>query len=79
MNNENALPQPLPDAILSQMLFASLIQKGIFVMAKAGIPDLLAQEPRTAEEIAEKIGIHTPSLYRVLRTLSSAGIFAENG
>lgn len=78
MNNEKGMPQLPPDAILSQMFFAPLVQKGIFVTAKLGIADLLAEKPQTAEELARKTETHAPSLYRVLRTLASAGIFAEN-
>ena len=80
MNNENnpTIPQLPPDAILSQMLFAPLVQKSIFVTAKLGIPDLVAQEAQTAEQLAQKTGMHAPSLYRILRTLASAGVFAEN-
>ena len=76
--NENVIPQLPPDAVLSQILFAPLIQKGIFVAAKLGIPDLVAHEPETAEELARKTGTHAPSLYRVLRALASAGVFREN-
>lgn len=83
MNSENeakVMPQQMPpDAVLSQILFAPVIQKGVFVAAKLGIPDLIARESRTAEDLAEKTGTHAPSLYRVLRTLASAGVFAENG
>ncbi|MGQ3684380.1 MAG: methyltransferase [Candidatus Loosdrechtia sp.] len=66
-----------PDAILMQMLFGALVQKSICIVAKLGIADLLAQKPQTAEELAAKTETHAPSLYRVLRTLASTGIFAE--
>ena len=69
---------PPPEAILSQMLFGALIQQSIYVVAKLGIADLLAQKPQTAEELAIATETHAPSLYRVLRTLASAGVFAEN-
>jgi hypothetical protein len=39
---------------------------------------LLAEKPQTATELAAKTKTHAPSLYRVLRTLASAGIFTEN-
>jgi len=38
---------------------------------------LLAEKPRTADGLAAKTETHAPSLYRVLRTLASAGVFAE--
>ncbi len=74
-----AMPQqPPPDAILSQMLFGALIQKGINVAAKLGVADLLAQEPQSAEELAQKTETHAPSLYRILRALASVGVLAED-
>lgn len=77
-NQPNNANIPPPEAILSQMLFGALMQQGIYVAAKLGIADLLAQKPQTAVELAAATETHAPSLYRVLRTLASAGIFAEN-
>jgi O-methyltransferase domain/Dimerisation domain len=73
----NAKVPPL-DAILMQMLFGALMQQSICVAAKLGIADLLAKRPQTAAELASTTETHEPSLYRILRTLASAGIFAEN-
>ncbi len=80
MNNENktAMPQLPPEAILPQMILGGLMQKSIWVAAKLGIADLIAEKPRAAEELAAATDAHAPSLYRVLRTLASAGVFAEN-
>jgi hypothetical protein len=73
-SNEDVTP---PDAILMKMLFGALMQRSICVAVKLGIADLLVDKPQTAVELAAKTGTHAPSLYRVLRTLGSAGIFAE--
>ncbi len=83
MNTEDAaknMPslQMPPDAILSQMLWGGLMQQSICVAAKLGIADLLAEKPQTVEELAAKTKAHELSLYRVLRLLASAGVFAEN-
>jgi hypothetical protein len=80
MSKENgtAMPQPPPEAILPQMILGGLMQKSIWVAAKLGVADLLAEKPRTAEEIAEATDTHAPSLYRVLRLLATAGVFAKN-
>ncbi len=69
---------PPPEAILSQMLFGALMQQSIYIVAKLGIADILAKKSQTAEELAAQTETHAPSLYRVLRTLASAGVFAEN-
>lgn len=80
MNNENgmAMAQLPPEAVLPQMILGGLMQKSIWVAAKLGVADLLAEKPLTAEELAAITDTHAPSLYRVLRTLASAGVFAEN-
>lgn len=77
MNNESAAALP-PEAVLSQMLWGGLIQQGVYAVTKLSVPDLLADEPQTAGELAAATGMHAPSLYRLLRTLAGVGIFAEN-
>jgi hypothetical protein len=77
--NQHSNPdvQP-PDAILMPMLFGALMQRSICVAARLGIADLLAEKRQTAAELAAQTDTHAPSLYRLLRTLASVGIFAEN-
>lgn len=77
MTQHNQPNVPPPDAILMQMLFGALMQRSIGVAVKLGIADLLAEKPHTADELAGKTETHAPSLYRVLRTLASVGVFAE--
>lgn len=62
---------------LGQMLNYSLTQM-IYVAAKLNIADLLANGPRSVEEIAATVGAHPRSLYRLLRALASLGIFEED-
>ena len=71
--NDSPLP---PDAILMQMLFGAQMQRSLCLAARIGIPDLLADGARTADDLAAKTGTHAPSLYRLLRTLASIGVFA---
>jgi hypothetical protein len=70
--------EPPPDAILMQMLLGPLMHQCICVATKLGIADLLAEKSQTAAELAAKTETHAPALYRVLRTLAGAGVFAEN-
>ncbi|HZG86126.1 methyltransferase [Paenibacillus sp.] len=63
---------------LYQMIMGGMVQQGLYVVAKLGIPDLLRDGPRTAEELAEATAAHAPSLYRVLRAAASAGIVRRN-
>jgi len=61
-----------------QMFGGSWITQGIWVAAELGIADLLADGPLKIEEVAEKTHSHCGALYRVLRALSSVGVFAED-
>ncbi len=43
-----------------------------------GLPDALAEGPRTPEQIAATTGTHAPSLRRLLRALTRAELFTED-
>ena len=60
-----------------KFILGKWISKPIYVAAALGIADLLAEGPRSIEELARSSRSHAPSLYRVMRALASVGIFAE--
>jgi hypothetical protein len=62
-----------------QIISGFWISRAVYVIAKLGIPDLLKSGPRTAEELADATKMHAPSLYRVLRALSSVGVVSSQG
>lgn len=64
--------------ILNKMIAGYCIPQAIYVAAELSIADLLAEGPRTAEELAEQTSAHSGALYRLLRALASVGIFAED-
>jgi len=64
--------------VLSKMIHGFQISQMIYVAAKLGIADLLADVPRSSSELAQATETHAPSLYRLLRALASLGIFAED-
>jgi Dimerisation domain len=66
-------------AQIFQMAAGKMITKPLYLAAKLGIADLLAAGPRPVEELASEVGAHAPSLYRLLRTLASVGVFSELG
>jgi hypothetical protein len=66
-----------PEAFLTQLAFGALMTQALYVAAKLGVADLLAEGPRSVFELAAETGTHGRSLYRVLRTLASVGVFAE--
>lgn len=47
------------------------------VAVRLGIPDLLADEPKTAGELAEVTGQHPGALGRMMRALAARGVFEE--
>lgn len=50
----------------------------IYLAAKLGIADALANGPLTVDEIAIRVDAHAPSLKRALRALASLGIFKSD-
>ena len=69
-----ALPPPLQLLMLSSGKVSST---ALSLAAELGIADLLADGPRSSEELAQATSTHQRSLYRVLRLLSSVGVFTE--
>jgi DNA-binding transcriptional ArsR family regulator len=69
-------PGEAPSRML-QMLNSFLTVQSLHVAAALGIADLLADGPRSADNLAAAIGAHRPSLYRVLRLLTGAGVLRE--
>src|SRR4029453_6711475 len=66
-----------PALALLQQALGFWISRAICVVARLGIADLLKDGPLDTEKLAAAVGVHAPTLYRVLRTLASVGIFAE--
>jgi hypothetical protein len=51
--------------------------RAVYIAAKLGIADLLQSGPKTVQELAAATGTHAPSLYRIMRALTSAGVFKK--
>jgi hypothetical protein len=71
------IPEPLPMQMYG-LLNAHFLVKALHVAATLRIADLLADGPKTVEELAQASASHSPSLYRLLRMLAGAGVFAED-
>jgi hypothetical protein len=67
-----------PQAQMMQMAMAYWVPRMLHLAAQLNLADHLAEGPRTAEELAGPTGTHAPSLYRVMRTLASVGLFTED-
>lgn len=70
-------PLQTPQAMLMQMMIGHWISQPVYVVAKLGVADLLADGPRSVEELAAATQSDASSLYRVLRATAAVGIFAE--
>jgi ubiquinone/menaquinone biosynthesis C-methylase UbiE len=68
---------PPPLAML-QLISGFWVSRCIYVIAKLGIPDLLKDGPKTAEELAATTGTHAPSLFRLLRGLAAVEILRQS-
>ena len=69
---------PPPQAQLIQMATAYWVSRLLYVAAQMNLADHLAEGPRTADELALPTATDAPSLYRVMRTLASLGLFTED-
>lgn len=68
-----------PPELMNRMLTGYWTTPSLYVAAKLGIADLLANGPRTADDLAQATNVHAPSLYRLLRGLASMGVFTDDG
>jgi hypothetical protein len=78
-NTESPVPasSPPPDGVLMQFLFAPLLQQCICVAAKLKLADIVVL-PKTAAQLASLTQTNENALYRMLRMLTSVGIFKED-
>jgi hypothetical protein len=67
-----------PQAQLIQMATAHWVSRLLYVAAETNLVDHLAEGPRTADELARSTATDAPSLYRLMRTLASLGLFTED-
>jgi SAM-dependent methyltransferase len=73
-NKENPSPPRL-----FQLAAAYWLSQAIYVAAKLGIADLLKDSPQTWAVLAMETGSDPASLFRLMRALSSMGIFSQVG
>ena len=66
-----------PPAQMILLLGGFRISQALYAAAALGVADHLVAGPAPAEVLAERAGAHAPSLYRLLRTLASVGVFTE--
>src|SRR5262249_15633687 len=69
-----AVPQHVE---LFRMVNGFWVSQAFYVAATLGLADLLRDGARTTDDLARRTGAHAPSLHRLLRALTSVGVFAE--
>ncbi len=68
---------PRPSLALRRLVNGYQVSQAIHVAAALGIADLLANGPRTSDDLASATGTHPATLYRLLRALASVDVFQE--
>jgi len=61
-----------------QMAMAHWVSRFLYVAAQMNLADQLAEQSKTAKELAQLAGVDAASLYRIMRTLASLGLFTED-
>ena len=75
MSQEHHMPPP---AQMMQIISGFWTSCSVYAAAKLNLGALLSEGPMTAEQIAKATGTHAPSMFRVMRALSSVGVFRQN-
>jgi hypothetical protein len=73
----NLPPQLPPPAKLLELLMGKLVSDAICAAAEIGVADHLGDVPATSDELARKAEVDAPSLYRLMRALTTVGVFVE--
>jgi hypothetical protein len=73
------VPSPQDFGEIFNLIGGYRISQAIYKVTELGIPDLLAAGPRRCDELASETNTHAPTLFRILRFLSGAGLFNELG
>jgi hypothetical protein len=75
------MPEDRPVAALRAELAGEILgvvlSQAVYAAASLGIPDLLAEGPRSVTELAVAADADPDALYRLLRLLAGRGIFIE--
>ena len=71
-------PQLPPNAVLMQIASGAMLTQALRVVAELGVADLMGDGPKGSGELADAVGAHPRSLYRVMRSLAALGVFRES-
>jgi hypothetical protein len=71
------MPMDRAAAALGQLLAGDALAQPVAVIARLGIPDLLAAGPRSTADLAQATASHPDALGRVLRALAAMGVLGQ--
>ena len=75
---QRSAPKPEAAARLLELIQMRLISGAIHVVAALGVADLLADGPRSSDELASATGASVQPLRRVMRALAGFGVFSQD-
>src|SRR5215471_6709450 len=81
MTTSTAIPAkqaPPPHVCILEILNGAHVAGAVSCLAQLGIPDLLEDGPKSAEELASQIGAQPAALYRLMRATACVGVLAED-
>lgn len=75
--DESGRPSDEAIASVRRLVNGYQVSQALHVVARLGVPDLLAGGPRRTVELASETSSHEESLYRVLRAVAAVGVLEE--
>jgi hypothetical protein len=64
-----------PEVAVMHIMNSAMIAQAVSAATKIGVPDILADGPKTGQELAQMTGAHEASLRLLLRGLAAVGVF----
>jgi SAM-dependent methyltransferase len=75
MSNDLLSSVRTPSEQMLQMITSYWLSQMLGAVARLGIPDQIAREPKTGEQVAKAVGVSADAAHRLLRALASIGVF----
>lgn len=66
-----------PQLGLTDLVWGHWVSDALYAITRVGLPEAMADGPRTAASMAESLGLHVGATRRVLRALAREGLLAE--
>ena len=67
-----------PPAMLMHLAAGKFVTQALAAAAELSVAEQLVDGPKTAQEIAGAMGLHAPSLYRLMRALAAVDVLTQN-